>query len=297
MNDKTGQAAKTGKYELLLALIIAVRASSFIFSKMILSQMATFNLLAVRFLLAFGLLCLLFLKRLLKVTLHDFLSGLACGVAFFILLTFEYSALKTTDSGTVSLLENCSIIFVPLFESILYRKRPGRSTVLSALLAITGVFCLTAHSGGLTVGMLYSLLAAVFYAIGILITAFVSAGAKDPLCIGIFQVGGIGFFALLASLLLEKPCLPASGKQWVMILVLSVVCTGFGYTLQPVAQRYVSANRTGLFCAINPAVAAILGALLLKEKFTLISLLGLLLILLSIMLPSLIGKHKSVKVI
>ena len=51
---------KEHKYEVLLASVIAARATSFIFSKMILEYIDTFNLLAIRCLLAFAILAVLF---------------------------------------------------------------------------------------------------------------------------------------------------------------------------------------------------------------------------------------------
>ena len=53
MPQQTGSARS---YELLLIAVIAARATSFIFSKMILESLAPFNLLAVRFIIAFVLL-------------------------------------------------------------------------------------------------------------------------------------------------------------------------------------------------------------------------------------------------
>ena len=53
-------AGSTKKYELLLIAVIAARATSFIFSKMILESLTPFNLLAVRFIIAFILLALIF---------------------------------------------------------------------------------------------------------------------------------------------------------------------------------------------------------------------------------------------
>ena len=54
------QTASARSYELLLIAVIAARATSFIFSKMILESLAPFNLLAVRFIIAFVLLALIF---------------------------------------------------------------------------------------------------------------------------------------------------------------------------------------------------------------------------------------------
>lgn len=56
--------------ELLLASVIIARSTSFVFNKLGLGTMSAFNLLAVRFLLAFLLLMLLFRKKLRGV-LHE----------------------------------------------------------------------------------------------------------------------------------------------------------------------------------------------------------------------------------
>ena len=86
-------------------------------------------------------------------------------------------------------------------------------------------------------------------------------------------------------LLKETPQLPQSGSQWLMLAMLIIVCTGFGFTLQPMAQSHVSAARAGLFCAVSPAIAAILGVTVLGEPFGTLDVLGLVLILASIVMP------------
>lgn len=277
--------ADTRKYEVMLAAIIAARGTSFIFSKMLLETMDPFSLLALRFLLAFGVLAVIFRRRLAKMTRRDLGAGILCGGLFFCVMTCEYSALGTTSTGVISLLENCSIIFVPLLEAAIWRRLPTGRAVGTALAALAGVFCITVQEGGLSGGVGLGLLAALLYATAIIVTGVVSRRAADTLCIGIMQVGALGFFGLAAAFIFETPALPAQPAQWAMVLALALVCTCFGYTLQPVAQRYVPAERAGLFCAINPAVAAVLGAVVLHERFGPLSILGLGLILGSIVCP------------
>ena len=50
--------------EILLSCVIIARATSYLFSKLILTGMGMFNLMAVRFLLAFTILAMLFFRRL-----------------------------------------------------------------------------------------------------------------------------------------------------------------------------------------------------------------------------------------
>ena len=119
------QTNSARSYELLLIAVIAARATSFIFSKMILESLAPFNLLAVRFIIAFVLLALIFNKAVRSLAARDLLAGTVIGTAFFITMACEMIALTQAASSLVSLLENCAIIFVPLLE-ILFMGACGR---------------------------------------------------------------------------------------------------------------------------------------------------------------------------
>lgn len=99
---------KEKQAEILLAAVITARATSFIFVKWCLADLDTFNLLAVRFLLAF---------LLLGVHLSRKLRGV-----------------RPAHGGHVRrlALENTAIILVPLFEAALHRRRPDRTAILGA---------------------------------------------------------------------------------------------------------------------------------------------------------------------
>ena len=53
--------------EMLLAGVITARATSYLFSKLIMESMSMFNLLGIRFLYAFTLLIILFFKRIRRI--------------------------------------------------------------------------------------------------------------------------------------------------------------------------------------------------------------------------------------
>ena len=110
--------------ELLLACVIIARSTSFVFNKLGLGTMTAFNLLAVRFLLAFALLALVFYRKLRHVGRRTLLRGALLGGLFFLIMSGEMFSLRTVDSGTVSLLENMAILFVPLLESAISRRLP-----------------------------------------------------------------------------------------------------------------------------------------------------------------------------
>lgn len=178
MPQQTGSARS---YELLLIAVIAARATSFIFSKMILESLAPFNLLAVRFIIAFVLLALIFNKAVRRLAARDLLAGTVIGTAFFITMACEMIALTQAASSLVSLLENCAIIFVPLLEILLYKKLPGKLTVISTGMAMLGVVLLALGQGELSGGFTWGLAAGLCYAAAIIVTERLSHGSTATL--------------------------------------------------------------------------------------------------------------------
>lgn len=261
--------------ELLLAGVITARATSYLFSKLIMQSMSMFNMLGNRFLLAFTLLLILFFKRIRKINRKTFAAGAVMGCLYFLVMTAELNGLKRTSSGNVSFLENTAIVIVPLLQAVLLRRFPRWKAVICALLCLIGVGFLTIGSGmAFGAGEMFCMLAAFLYACAILTTDRLTHGNIDALASGIVQVGIIGALSLTASLLFEAPRLPSGMLEWTGIVMLAVVCSGFGFTLQPVAQSGTTAERAGMFCALNPMVATILGIVFLHEAFTVQSAVG-----------------------
>ena len=283
--------------ELLLACVIVARSTSFVFNKLGLGTMSAFNLLAVRFLLAFVLLAVLFHKKLRHLSRRTVGRGALLGGLFFLVMSCEMFSLRTVPSGTAALLENMAILFVPLLESALSRTAPKPVTLLSAAVALVGVALVTSGGGAFHLGSgeCIALAAAVLYACAIITTDRCTHHGEDGLILGILQVGFLGTYALIASLIFEAPRLPHTGSEWGILLALALICTGFGYTLQPVAQSHTSAQRASLFCALSPAFATVFGAVLLKEQITLLGGIGILLILGSILLPHLLAHQSAQK--
>lgn len=203
----------TRKYELLLAAVISSRATSFIFSKMILQEMSPFNVLAIRFLAAFCLLALLFYREAANITKRVLFSGTTIGFLYFITMAFEMMALKQADSSLVSLLENCAIIFVPLLEMVLFRKFPDKFTLILIAAAMLGVVLLAVQQGDLKGGFTFGIFAGVTYALAIITTDRLPCKDDPALCIGIIQVGTMGILSLLSAFLWERPRLPQTGTQ------------------------------------------------------------------------------------
>ena len=292
--DPGGMEMSTKQAELLLITVIALRSTSLLFSKIALATMGPLTLLGLRFLLAFVILAAIFFKRLTAMRLVTLGRGLALGGLFFATMVCELLGLQYTSSGTTAFLENTAILLVPLFDALLRRVWPNRSALVSGALALTGIAFLTVQGGRLALGRgeLLCLLAALFYAATIVATDRL-AKRDDAVILGVLQVGCIGVLGTAAAFVFEQPALPSAAAEWGSVIFLALICTVLGFTMQPVAQKYTSTEKAGLYCALNPLIAAVLGCIFLHEDFGLKSFIGAALILSGIAASSLLGRGMS----
>ena len=111
------------KSEMLLAAVILARSTSFVLSKSAMNSLTPFNLLAVRFLTAFVFLAILFGKKLIHIQRQELKYGFLLGVLFTIMMGCELTGLRATDSGTTSFIENSAMIFVPILQFVIMKKK------------------------------------------------------------------------------------------------------------------------------------------------------------------------------
>ena len=285
---------------ILMASLSVARGASFLLSKYLLSSMEPLNLLGIRFLIAFAVLFLLFSRKVIsdvKANPRIVAVSLLLGIVYFICMAAELTGLKYTTAATCSFLENSAIVIVPIAEAFLLRRLPKPVVLISAVITFigigliifnnsaAGVFSGIPFISSLGLGELLCIIAALTYAAAIIITDRVS-GIYDPLTFGIIYVGFMGAFGMIASFMTETPHLPQSGTQWALLLILAIVCTAFGFALQPVAQKPLTSESAGIICAVNPLTTAIMGWLFMGDALGLTGIVGAALIITGIVLPN-----------
>ena len=284
------------KASILLILVFMARGTSFLASKTLMQSMSPMSVLAVRFLAAFLILALVFRKKLRECDRRSLRGGVILGIMYTVCMCFEMFGLRTIDTGVSSLIENMAIVLVPLYAAALTRTAPRKKTMFCAALAVTGVgFLSLAQSrvgGGW--GIVLAVLAAMTYAGCILVTETVSRDA-EPVTVGIVQMGTMAVLSLIAGLIEGSLSVPQGGNQWLMMGVLVLVCSCFGFAFQPLGQKYLPAETAAVFTVVNPLTASVLGIAVAGERLTAAKLTGYVLILLSLLLYNLrTGEAQSV---
>lgn len=273
----------------LMSAVAVARGLSFIFSKQLLARgMEPLNLLGVRSLIAFAVLMLFFGRRTIasvRSDYHNLMAGALLGFVYFLIMTLELNGLRHTTAATASFIENSAVVLVPLAEMFVFSQPITGKALMCCGLSMTGIGFIAAKgfSSGLGIGEMLCTAAAVLYTAAIIITDR-EAKKYDPFVIGILYVGFMGAFGIAGSFITETPHLPQTANQWMMILMLAVICSSFGFAMQPVAQKVISAETAGILTALNPLTTTILGIVVLREAFGISDIIGAILILAGITL-------------
>lgn len=277
--------------ELLLLTALLLRSSSFVFNKMGIDQISPFTLLALRFLLAFFPLALIFHKKLKALNKQTLLHGMILGIVCFFMMATELVSLKTISASTACFLESIAIVLIPLCTVFTTKKLPHWSAPFCAVIALAGIGFLTLDGGAISFaqGEWFALIAAALMTLLILLTDRF-AKSDDPVALGVLQNGFTGLFALPFALTIEEAALPSSPQLWLVVAALVILCTVLGFTLQPVAQRYTDPERVGLLCAVPPMFIMLLDALFMGQSLTLSGWIGAGLIVGSIFLSNILQK-------
>ena len=251
--------------DLLILFITVCWGSSYLFMKIGLEAVSPFNLIALRFGVAFLLAAGLFYRHLLKLNWKTIKFAMLLGLFLFMVFTTLTVGLETTTASNAGFLVSLTVVLVPLLNALLFRKPIGRKLASSIVIAMAGIALLTVELPfRITIGDLLCMATAFFYAMHIIVTGH-AARQVNPLQLGILQIGFTALYGLAGVFLFESPALPASTEGWVAILFLSVVCSALGFILQTVAQQYTSPARTGLIFSLEPVCAAIFGYIFMNE--------------------------------
>lgn len=221
-------------------------------------------------------------------------SGAAIGVNWI----FLFEAYNYTSVATATLCYYLAPVFVLLASPFVLKEKLTEKKIVCVLCALVGMVFVSgiAQSGvagknGLK-GVFLGIGAAVFYSSVMLLNKKLrDINDTDRT---IFQL----FFAAVAVtpyvLLKENvAALDYSVKAVFLLILLGVVHTGFSYTLYFGSVGRLPAQTTALFSYIDPALAILLSALVLREKLTLFGVIGAVLILGSTLFGEIDFKRKK----
>jgi drug/metabolite transporter (DMT)-like permease len=262
-------------YVLFLLLVTAVWGWTFVLVKDAVTQYPTLPFLQIRFALAL-LVMVLLVRRLPK--RRELRVGAIIGTVLAGGYLAQTAGLTMTSPGNAGLITGLFVVFTPLLNRLF--GAPIRWwTWMATAISLVGLTLLTGGPSGMGLGDLLVLGCAVLFALHIVLLGRWSPGLPPaPLamvqmaaCTAIFSAGGTWSL---------QP--PPSGAVWFAIVITGVFASAFGFYIQTWSQGFISANRTALILATEPAWALAAAVVLAGQRLGLVQALGAALVLAAI---------------
>jgi len=203
--------------------------------------------------------------------LHRYWKGI---LAFAVVeLSIPFIALTWAEERLSSSVTALVIAGVPLVAAVLGRiLRPDdRLTPIRLAGLAIGIGGVAALVGlDIQVGTVTALAALVFTVLGYAIGPFIVDGPlKGVPSLGVIAVAmTINAIIYAPFTVATWPTTPVPTQAWLSVVVLGAVCTALAFIIFFALIKEVGASRTTVITFVNPAVALVLGVLILSEPIT-----------------------------
>lgn len=279
----------------ILALVLATLlwGITFSFIKDAVASLTPYNFIFWRFAIASVVLYIFFYRKI-KFTRKTLEHGLLLGLFLAGIVFFQTIGLVYTTASTAAFITGFSVVLVALFETFFGKNWPSIYLILSAVLAVTGIGCITlAHGLVINQGDLWVLLCA-FSTAGYILFASKASASGEAFSLTFLQ--SIFVFALAGGISQFSAgiVVPHHANVWIAILFCGIFASCLAFFLQLHYQQYVSASKAATIFTLEPVFATITAAIYLHERLTLRFYLGAILIFIAIFLAE---KHSRRKVL
>ena len=243
---------------LLLVAVTAVWGVTFVQVKDALALYPLFAFLAVRFAIASATLAVPSWPRLGSLGRRGWSAGLGLGVLLAVGYALQTAGLERTTVSSTGFITGLYVVFTPLLALLLFGTRIGAAVWVGVALSTVGLAMLTGIDTGRLVGDLLVLAASFVYSLQIvLLERF--APQYDPLALTEAEMlAAFGGFAVVAVAAGQLE-VPTGWTVWGALLTTGVFASALGFLVQTWAQRRISAARTALAFALEPAWTALFG--------------------------------------
>ena len=245
-------------------------------------------LTAVRMLLSGILLLMLALQkehmRVFKIWKErkDVAWLIAFGLAGLLLCQYTFlAAIKYSNSATATVLQSLNVVLMAIVVSVWNKKQMRKIQIAAIILALSGTYLIATKGNPTSMdisakGLIFGILAAVGVVIYTLLSRPIIASWGNLTITGWgMLIGGMVLFVVTRAWIFPTNLnLPA----WIIIAVIVIIGTAVGFSVFLESVKYIGPVKSTLLGCLEPASATILSALVLGTRFTVVELIGFVLV-------------------
>lgn len=265
--------ARTIRGVVLLLSTTILWGSSFIFIKLIVSNISEFSYTFYRVLISVIILTPLMILRIFtrKIDVKGFRYGIITGIAYILGLILQGAGTRYTTPSVSAFITGLNSIHVHVYSGLI-KKSYSLSLFVSLILAILGLYMVTKPAGGFGFGELLIFLGSIAWAAQII---FISRYVKEGVRYIDFLYGMLLPSLLLAPYVLTLEHKTNLGMQIFLYLAyLAIACTLTASALQIIGQKYVDPATAAIIYVLEPLFALTFSVTFYGEKVEVIRITG-----------------------
>lgn len=261
------------KAHLLLVLITFIWGATFVVIKNALTDITPLFFNAVRMLLASVCLLIIFWKQVRKIRRAALWSGSLVGVFLWLGYEFQTTGLRLTTPSKSGFLTGVSVVLVPVFLAMFWKRKVNRWTMAGVSAAFVGLLLMTVPAGenawaewsSVNLGDMLTLACAVAFAFQIIHLG--RATQVHPYQQIAFLQAAVAAGLMFATVpVAESAAVVWSSRVIWAIVLTGVLGTAVAFTVQAWAQQFTPASHTALIFSLEPVFAWLTSYVMLRER-------------------------------
>ncbi len=294
--------SRSVKAHILLVLVTLVWGATFVQIKDALRDISPLLFNAVRMTLAGALLAAIYARNFRNLDRGALRMGLLVGTFLWLGYEFQTTGLRLTTPSKSAFLTGFSVILVPVFLAVGWRRKVNTWTAAGVLTALVGLYLMTVPAGngsGLNLesinrGDLLTIGCAVIFALQIIFMGRAMQKYRFE------HVATLQAIVAAILMFLTVPLIEHAHAVWSPRVILAIVVTGVlgtaaAFTIQAWAQQFTPPTHTALIFLLEPVFAWITSYLVLHERLGIRAGLGAGLILAGIVISELKGDQAELQ--
>lgn len=196
------------------------------------------------------------------------LGGVFCGIFLAAASIFQQMGLVYTSAGKAGFITAMYMLFVPIIQFLLFRKKNSLFVWMAVLMGLGGMYllCVT-EKITLTFGDGLVFVCAVLFS-GHILCCDHFAPLGDAISISAIQFLTASVISWIIAFITETPTAEKLFSAVIPIIYCGVMSGGVGYTLQIVAQKYTDPTIASLLMSLESVFAVIAGVFFLDETMS-----------------------------
>lgn len=209
-----------------------------------------------------------------KIISSTVVGGIMCGLFLAVSSITQQMGIVHTSAGKAGFITAMYMLFVPIINLLLFKKRGNARLWISVLLGILGMYLLCIKEDlSFSEGDALILLCALLFS-GHILCCDKFAPTCNPVKLSAIQFITAAIISSILAFIIESPSIEKIVSATIPILYCGILSGGVGYTLQIIGQGHTDPTTASLIMSLEAVFAVIGGVILLNEAMTLQELIG-----------------------